>query len=267
MRKVDLYSQEWCNQVFSDRNKDYGAYQLRATIGRRYARALTILFVGMILFVGLPVGVHLYLKYNLYKSAKDFEKEIPKLAQLDAKPEHEIKIISGGRSRPTISTDKDATEQIGEIVEATDHDIIIGVKGKETFNAEEWISEWEDLDTEHNIDDIDLPVEGPQLVQVDQVEEMPVFPGGIKALMTWLGENIPYPKTCMDRKVRGLMEVRFVVDENGFPHEFCVVKSLHPDLDKLVLSAMRRMPMWKPGKSQGSPCKVAVTLPLHFEPK
>lgn len=85
--------------------------------------------------------------------------------------------------------------------------------------------------------------------------------------MTWLSENIPYPKTCMDKKVRGMMEVLFIVDTQGYPAEFQVTKSLHPDLDKLVLAAMKRMPKWKPGKHNGEPCKVAVTLPLHFEPK
>ena len=269
MGKVDIYSKEWCNEVFQDRNKDYGAYQLRATAGSRYRRALVILFFGLFFCIGLPVGIHLYVKYKLYKSAKDFTKEIPELRKLEmkARPNHEVKLLSAGRSRLKISTIENATEEIGEIVENTENEIIIGINGKETFQVEEWIDEWEDLDTAHNIDNIDLPVEGPQLIQVDKVEEIPIFPGGNKALMTWLSENIPYPKTCMDKKVRGMMEVLFIVDTQGYPAEFQVTKSLHPDLDKLVLAAMKRMPKWKPGKHNGEPCKVAVTLPLHFEPK
>ncbi|MBQ5826484.1 MAG: hypothetical protein IIW46_03295, partial [Bacteroidaceae bacterium] len=102
MGKVDIYSKEWCNEVFQDRNKDYGAYQLRATAGSRYRRALVILFFGLFFCIGLPVGIHLYVKYKLYKSAKDFTKEIPELRKLEmkARPNHEVKLLSAGRSRP-----------------------------------------------------------------------------------------------------------------------------------------------------------------------
>jgi protein TonB len=269
VRKIDLFSKEWCDQIFHGRNKDYGAYQLRATAGRRYRRALIILFVGFFLCVGLPIGIQLYAKYKLFKSAKDFEKEIPKLKKLEfeARPDHEVKMLSAGRGRPKISTIVNATDNVGEIVEQTDNEIVIGIKGEETINVEDWVSEWEDLDTTHNLDQLDLPIEGPQLIEVDKVEEMPSFPGGIKALMTWMDQNIPYPQTCKNSKVRGLMEVLFIVDDQGYPNDFQITKSLHPDLDKLVLAAMKRMPKWQPAMHNGTPCRAAVTLPIHFEPK
>ena len=31
----ELLSQEWCEQVFEGRNKEYGAYRLRSTAGWR----------------------------------------------------------------------------------------------------------------------------------------------------------------------------------------------------------------------------------------
>lgn len=267
VRKIDLFSKEWCDQVFQDRNKNYGAYQLRASAGRRYLRAMTIVLLGLIFFVGFPIGVKLYFKYKLLSEAKDFSKEVPALSKLQARKEHEVKMVSAGRARPTHSTVSNAANQISEIVEHTDQEIIRGIKGAETLTAEDWIDEWQDLDTLHNTDQLDLPIEGPQLVKVDKVEELPIFPGGITGLMKWLDANIPYPQTCRNQKVKGTMEVRIIISENGVPGDAQVTQKLHPDLDKLVLAAMKRMPIWTPGKQNGTPCRVAVTLPIHFEPK
>ena len=45
MKQKDLFSKEWCDIVFEHRNKNYGAYKLRAEIGHRYKVALlSILF-------------------------------------------------------------------------------------------------------------------------------------------------------------------------------------------------------------------------------
>ena len=47
--KDKLLSRAWCNLIFEGRNKDYGAYELRRTAGRRYARALWALLIGLFL--------------------------------------------------------------------------------------------------------------------------------------------------------------------------------------------------------------------------
>lgn len=42
MSKVDLTSLEWCELIFKDRNKSYGAYKMRRDLGKRQAAALII---------------------------------------------------------------------------------------------------------------------------------------------------------------------------------------------------------------------------------
>ena len=42
-------------------------------------------------------------------------------------------------------------------------------------------------------------------------------------------------------------------------------KKLHPELDNVVMSAMRRMPRWQPGKKGSHIAIVRVSIPLHFE--
>ena len=89
--------------------------------------------------------------------------------------------------------------------------------------------------------------------------------GGVQALMQWMEENIPYPQKLIRSKVQGDMEVTFIVDREGNVGEAKITKSLHPDLDKLVMAAMKRMPKWKPGKKDGRVSIVSVSLPIHFD--
>ena len=92
MKKVDLFSREWCDLIFHDRNKSYGAYKIRKEAGKRYRRALLWLFLSLLLFLGTPLGLHLYMRYQLYKSFTAFEKEIPKLKRKEAEKGHELKL-------------------------------------------------------------------------------------------------------------------------------------------------------------------------------
>lgn len=61
------------------------------------------------------------------------------------------------------------------------------------------------------------------------------------------------------------MEVSFLVDEKGYVREPEITKKLHPELDNVVMSAMRRMPRWQPGKKGSHIAIVRVSIPLHFE--
>ena len=54
MSKVDLTSLEWCELIFKDRNKSYGAYKMRRDLGKRQAAALIIVTVVALVGFTLP---------------------------------------------------------------------------------------------------------------------------------------------------------------------------------------------------------------------
>ena len=45
MAKIDLTSQEWCDLIFEGRNKDYGAYKMRARAARRLNFSVVLVIV------------------------------------------------------------------------------------------------------------------------------------------------------------------------------------------------------------------------------
>lgn len=54
LKNINLNSPEWCELVFTGKNKEYGAYELRKSSSSRHIRALLIVMAGAILIMVLP---------------------------------------------------------------------------------------------------------------------------------------------------------------------------------------------------------------------
>ena len=115
-------------------------------------------------------------------------------------------------------------------------------------------------------DAVEVPIDKPATTDETfaVVEQMPEFPGGMKELMTYLKDNIKYPKAAQDKKVQGRVIVLFVVEKDGTPTEFNVLRSVDPDLDAEALRVMKEMPKWKPGMQRGQVVRVKYTVPVTF---
>ena len=96
-------------------------------------------------------------------------------------------------------------------------------------------------------------------------EQMPEFPGGMKELLKFLQDNLKYPENAMKNNVQGRVIVQFVVEKNGTPTEFKVLRSVDPDLDAEALRVMKAMPKWKPGMQKGQVVRVKFTVPVSFK--
>lgn len=96
-------------------------------------------------------------------------------------------------------------------------------------------------------------------------EQMPEFPGGMKELLKFLQDNVKYPESAMKKNVQGRVIVQFVVEKDGTPTEFNVVRSVDPDLDAEALRVLKTMPKWKPGMEKGEAVRVKFTVPVAFK--
>lgn len=257
-----LYSREWCDLVFENRNKEYGAYALRRDAGRRYRLVATVIG-SVLLALTVLLAITGFFVYQAVKvKIAEVEEELQQMKPLDKKDEP--KAVSAGRRAVKNRTSK-ATEKAPEMVEeAVVPSAPLGIFGPddiEIVDAEEMV----DKDLKHNTDQQDLPVEGVQLLQTDVVEEMPAFPGGLEALMRFMDDHVIYPQAAINKKLEGDVEVAFIIDKEGNLIEPEIVKKLHPLLDDAVMQAIKKMPKWKPGKSGGKPIVAKVCIPVHFQ--
>ena len=96
------------------------------------------------------------------------------------------------------------------------------------------------------------------------VEQMPEYPGGMKALMGYLAENIQYPAECQRAGIQGRVIVQFVVKADGSLDNFEIKRSVNPLLDAEALRVIKTTPKWKPGTQHGKPVDVKFTIPVTF---
>ena len=96
-------------------------------------------------------------------------------------------------------------------------------------------------------------------------EQMPEFPGGMKEMLKFLQENVKYPENAMKNNVQGRVIVQFVIEKDGTPTEFKVLRSVDPDLDAEALRVLQTMPKWKTGMQRGEVVRVKFTVPVSFK--
>jgi len=96
------------------------------------------------------------------------------------------------------------------------------------------------------------------------VDQMPEFPGGDKAMMSFIGRNVAYPESERVNNIEGKVLLRFVVDTDGSVTNATVLKHVSPGIDSEAIRVVKMLPNFVPGKQDGKPVKVYYNLPVRF---
>lgn len=81
----------------------------------------------------------------------------------------------------------------------------------------------------------------------------------------YLSKRVHYPTSAKFKGERGVVEVAFVVSEEGVLGDFFISKtSGYESLDHEALRLVQRMPKWNPGLQRCRPIKVWYTIPITF---
>ena len=130
------------------------------------------------------------------------------------------------------------------------------VSEKEYNDTPDAIMTESDENSKEEVDDSD------EIFQV--VEQMPEFPGGMEALLAYLGKNIKYPVSAQENNIQGRSIVEIIVNKDGSISNPKIIKSLDPDCDKEAIRVIMTMPRWNPGKQRGKDVRVKYTIPVTF---
>ena len=98
----------------------------------------------------------------------------------------------------------------------------------------------------------------------DVVDLMPSFPGGYGKMLTYIKENIRYPKDMEDSGIKDRVICQFIVNKDGSISDIEIVRSLGASMDKEAVRVISSMPKWYPGKHEGRIVRVKYTLPVVF---
>ena len=280
MAKIDLYDPKWVDMVFAGKNKEYGAYQLRKGTSGRNIKSLLILVIAAALVGGFLAWKVIEQKQaeeqqaymeamelaKLQEQAKKEEKKKPEKVQpkIEAKKEIPVARETQKFTAPVIKKDELVKEenQVKQM-DKLDDKVAVGAEDKEGVK---------DRTVEAVRSEIAVaappppPAPKPEVATkvFDVVEEMPSFPGGNAALMSYLNSNTKYPVVAQENGVQGRVIVSFVVERDGSISDVKVARSVDPSLDREAQRVVKSMPKWKPGKQNGSAVRVKYTVPVVF---
>ena len=279
MAKIDLYDPKWVDMVFAGKNKEYGAYKLRKGTSGRNIKSLLILVIAAALVGGFLAWKVIEQKQAEEQQAYMEAMELAKLQQQAKKeekkkepvkpkiePKKEIPVARETQkfTAPVIKKDELVKEenQVKQM-DKLDDKVAVGAEDKEGVK---------DRTVEAVRSEIAVaappppPAPKPEVATkvFDVVEEMPSFPGGSAALMSYLSSNTKYPVVAQENGVQGRVIVSFVVERDGSISDVKVARSVDPSLDREAQRVVKSMPKWKPGKQNGSAVRVKYTVPVVF---
>ena len=278
MAKIDLYDPKWIDMVFADRNKAYGAYKLRMGTSGRNIKALTILVVAALLIGG-------FLVYKIQKQKADEAAQ----ARLEALQLSKLQEQAKKREKKDVVKPKVEPKKEIPVARQTQKFTAPVIKKDELVKEENQVKQMDQLDakvavgTENVKGTTDRTVEAvrndiavgtpppppapkPEVSNkvFDVVEQMPSYPGGTGALMSYLNSNIKYPVVAQENGVQGRVIVGFVVERDGSITDVNILKSVDPSLDREAARVVRSMPRWTPGKQNGQAVRVKYNVPVTF---
>lgn len=284
-RNVDLTSKEWRDLVFADKNKEFGAYQLRKDSDKRHNLAVLFTLIGLVIVF---IGILAYSKYSDYKAEQEaiaLQEEREKMAaaellqqEEEPEPEPEVEEQKFEQEIPEVPEEVLATVQVTQIAIVDADKVKNEVMDMETQKEDNTAR---GVVTQEGSDDADkfkavteqVVVKEPQPVVEEKkeeeifvaVEQPAEFPGGQAALMKWLSQNIRYPEAAQQNDIQGRVIVKFVVEKDGSIGQASIVKGVDKDLDREALRVVKKMPKWQPGKNNGVAVRSYFNLPVTFK--
>jgi periplasmic protein TonB len=265
--KFDLYKREWLELVFDNRNKEYGAYELRQHYAGNMLKAMGIAFLS----ISLLFGAGVILKPNV-PLVKITPVDLTPKAIVMPPPEKPIKKVEPPAPKPlkaeppappvatarlvplVVKPDNTIVEQAPKITDITGDVGQTTTKGApSTSNA---LPE-PDRGTGTQPDvSVHLPI---------GLEVMPEPVGGDKAWAKFLNKNLRFPPTAQDEGASGRVILSFIIEKNGSLSNIVVDRAAGHGFDEEALRVLKLAKAWKPGIQNGQPVRVKFAIPINFQ--
>lgn len=274
-KDINLTSKEWCDILFEDKNKDFGAYSIRRTSSKRYIIAIIAAVLFTIIVAILPTLIKTVAEATRTQVSEGLV-ESTVLAELkdikDQVPEENIIRQQENIPPPPAlkSTIKFTAPVITSSEEISEDD---GMKSQDELAESKLqisIANVEGTDEEHGVDIADLEEhkvivqeEAPEIFRY--VDQSPEFPGGEAELNSFIKSNIKYPQIARELGIQGKVYVEFVVSKSGKVINIKVVRSPDNNLSQEAIRVVKLMPDWIPGKQNGHNVNAYFILPVDFK--
>lgn len=253
--------------VFDNRNKAYGAYDLRKYYDNRLIKSIAVM-LGMVLvlsaFTFLPNKKVVNEKNtletitaNILKEKKEIDKPKQEIARTAQKPTQTKKWVANFLFVKD-TTKLDALDVLNDDVALGSNNVDVPDGSGQNILVPTGTGGG---DTPGSVEAVKPTVDATAVLDVAEV--MPEYPGGIKALIKFLERNLTNPRDMEEGEMVSV-KVKFVVGVDGKLKSFNTVQDGGEEFNKEVIRVLKKMPEWIPGKSRGQNVSVYYTIPVKF---
>jgi protein TonB len=260
--------------VFVNRNRAYGAYQLRREYPDNLSRALGFGLLLMAFLFVLPRIVAAFstlipenppMDYTDCRFIVDVKLSPPPPRVLSAAPPPAKATFAF--KPPVVAPDQEVPDEHQTDVQA----VLADTREVGTRTVDGPPEGPPTLDPiSAGLGEIELPKhEEDEPMDGFAVHKMPSFPGGDAEMFKWIYKHIQYPDQAREAGISGPVVLQFVIGKDGSIGDIVVVKTPAGGaiLGKEAIRVIQSMPKWSPGEANGRAVKVRFTLPLRFELK
>src|SRR5664280_1841501 len=245
--------------LFENRNKDYGAYQLR----KRYNSVVIICIFIASLFVSSLVIIPFVLRPHtdnvLIGSGNFAQLELENLEP----PKEQIYVPPSPPPPQSVKVEEVQKYVPPVIVDS------VPLLDKAPLSTDEYMNQTTNPKVDDNGTGNGDNLTGQEGTASDEpfflVEVMPSFKGGgLEKFRDWISKRTKYPDAAIVKKIRGTVFLTFIVEKDGSVSNVTVVKGVDPLLDDEAVRAISASPKWTPGLQRGESVRVRYSIPLSF---
>jgi len=266
--KFDLYRTEWLDLVFENRNKSYGAYELRQHHGSNMVKAMGITF----LTISVAFGASLLFSKQPQAIIPHDERVItviqPPVTAIKppevTKPEKPLKaevekpVKMTQNLPPVVAPDPVAKDpvKIDELKGAIGPKTTDGPAGP--VNIPPASATTSSGGTAPATDNVIHNIG-------DGIDVMPEPVGGAAAWAKFLQKNLRFPAVAQEEGESGRVIVSFVIEKDGSLSNIVVERPAGHGFDEEAMRVLKLAKAWKPGKQNGQPVRVRYMIPINFQ--
>lgn len=271
MSKLSLYENNWINLVFENRNREYGAYQLRQDSAKTSYFAL---FIGVLLCASLVIIPQVFGKLftdkviqDVLPTIKDQIIEVTKVYPAAVKPVVPIAPKPSQVQPASVVKTKQLTNPV--IVKAplatenipTTAEIIANPSASITGSSTGTGSSIPQINGGNETAPVD---NGNTVMNSAVLDKLPEFPGGIGKFYTFVGRNFESPEMVSDKSLK--IYVSFVVEKDGSMTDIQVKNDPGYGLAKEAIRVLKSLKTkWTPGIINSKPVRTSYNLPITIQ--
>lgn len=268
MRTEQILSADILDILFDNRNKCYGAYDLRKHYRKRLAKALVITFslaavaVFCLMFlkkekIVVPVVPDIFV-HNFYEVPKPESPvpPIPKPPKIKPAVKTAGQIFVKQVVITKIESQATALAKNLDSMDITGRTMAGLTQGRTLIKDPDFnvTGKTEKMVTTKTID---------KTTPVHTAEVMPSYPGGMEALRKFLQRHLQNPGD-LEPGMAVAVKIKFVVGYDGKLKSFETIEDGGAAFNEEVIRVLKKMPVWIPGKTQGENVSVYYTIPVKF---